>query len=145
MTAPQTDSWAETRAYVLDHIPEFAHDSTDDVLMLRLDDEDWVLEVTSDGLLRCQAGYDLDEMKSILSDGTAEDLGNDELAKQVKFYLQQTTARHRPWLLQHGYVERVEMTGSYVVVSFEQPVNLRNPEDLVDRIRALRARFRPAS
>ncbi|RMH37562.1 MAG: hypothetical protein D6690_01945 [Nitrospirae bacterium] len=137
-----TDVWHNTRAYLLSQIPELARDSSDHDLLLRLDDEDWILELGPDGILRCQAGYELEDMRSILSDGTAEDLGNDELAKQVKFYLQQATAKYRPWLLQHGCEERVEMTGDYVAVSFEKPVELNDPKKLLDLIRSYQARFR---
>ena len=72
-------------------------------LSFDVDDEDWLLEVTPQGLLVCQSGYDLDDMKSVLSDGTAEDLGSDELAKQAKFYLQQTVSKHRARLIRDGF------------------------------------------
>lgn len=71
---------------MLKDVPGWFESEDTEPLTLSLADEDWLLEITPDGRLICVAGYDLDDMKSLLSDGTAEDLGSDELAKQVKFF-----------------------------------------------------------
>ena len=76
--------WGAARSALLTEIPGWFESSDIEPLTLSLPDEDWLLEVTPDGRLVCVAGYDLDDMKSLLSDGTAEDLGSDELAKQAK-------------------------------------------------------------
>lgn len=106
-----------------------------------LADEEWLLELTSDGLLALQSGYDLEDMKSILSDGTAEDLGSDELAKQAKFYLQQTVSKYRKRLKEEGFQERTEMTDEYVAVLYERTVDLDRLDELEQQIRRYQGFF----
>ena len=110
-------------------------------LTLELDDEDWQLEITPAGLLVCQAGYALEDMQSLLSDGTAEDLGSDELAKQAKFYIQQVVAKYRDRLISDGFSERVEMNDEYVAVFFERPVDFDNLLELEHLIARYRQQF----
>ena len=117
--------WDAARNYLLAEFNGWLDTSpTADALTLPLADEDWLLEVTNVGQLVCMAGYDLDDMKSLLSDGTPEDLGTDELAKQAKFYLQQTIAKHRNKLLAEGFKERIEMNDSFVAAHFERTIDL---------------------
>lgn len=110
-------------------------------LTLELDDQDWQLEITPAGLLVCQAGYALEDMQSLLSDGTAEDLGSDELAKQAKFYIQQVVAKYRDRLITDGFNERVEMNDEYVAVFFERPVDFDNLPELEQLIARYRRQF----
>ncbi len=110
----------------------------DGALTLELEDQDWQLEITPAGLLVCQAGYALEDMQSLLSDGTAEDLGSDELAKQAKFYIQQVVSKYRDRLIRDGFSERIEMNEDYVAVFFERPVDfhdLSNLDELITRYR----------
>ena len=110
-------------------------------LTLELDDEDWQLEITPAGLLVCQAGYALEDMQSLLSDGTAEDLGSDELAKQAKFYIQQVVAKYRTRLIKDGFNERVEMNDEYVAVFFERPIDFNDLPELERLIAQYRRQF----
>ena len=134
-------AWEAARRFLLDNEPSFCQDEPSDPLTLQLEDEDWTLEITPQGTLICQAGYALDDMKSMLSDGTAEDLGSDELAKQAKFYLQQTIAKHRNRLKQERFSERIEMNDEYVAAFFEKPVDLLNLPDLAATIHRYRLQF----
>ncbi len=134
--------WASTRLALLQDISEWFDSLETEPLTLSLPDEDWLLEITPDGRLVCVAGYDLDDMKSILSDGTAEDLGNDELAKQVKFFLQQTTAKYRGKLLAEGFAERMEMNDDFVAAHFEQPIDLTALPELRQKIHICQSWFR---
>ena len=110
-------------------------------LTLELDDEDWQLEITPAGVLVCQAGYALEDMQSLLSDGTAEDLGSDELAKQAKFYIQQVVSKYRDRLIDDGFNERIEMNDEYVAVFFERPVDFDNPSELEQLIARYQRQF----
>ena len=134
-------TWKHVQTYLTDKIPAFIQSDSTGTLTLQLDDEDWSLEVTPQGVLVCQAGYDLDDMKSILSDGTAEDLGSDELAKQAKFYLQQTVSKHRNRLKQEGFVERIEMNDEFVAVMFEKTVDLHQLPELEQTVQRYRKQF----
>ncbi|MGB0911369.1 MAG: hypothetical protein ACPGYT_13485 [Nitrospirales bacterium] len=143
MIEPNTTvpSWEQARAYLQTHISGWFSSSPDEALTLQLDDDDWLLEITPTGLLVCQAGYMLEDMESILSDGTAEDLGSDELAKQAKFYLQQTVSKHRKRLLQDGFSERMEMNDEYVAMLFERPVEFHDLSALASSIQQARSKF----
>lgn len=113
-------------------------------LTLELDDDDWQLEITPAGLLVCQAGYALEDMESLLSDGTAEDLGSDELAKQAKFYIQQVVSKYRDRLIKDGFTERVEMNDEYVAVFFERPIDFDDLSELEQLITQYRRQFTAA-
>lgn len=127
--------WPEARIYLVDEIHGWMDIDSMEALTLPLPDEDWLLEITADGKLVCMAGYDLEDMKSMLSDGTPEDLGTDELAKQAKFYLQQTVSKYRSKLMRLGFTERIEMNESHVAAYYERPVDFGNLADLHQQIK----------
>jgi predicted transcriptional regulator len=127
--------WPQARAYLVNEIPGWLDAEVTEALTLPLPNEDWLLEITPDGKLVCMAGYDMEDMKSMLSDGTPEDLGTDELAKQAKFYLQQTVSKHRPKLMSQGFIERIEMNESYVAAHYERPVDFEKLPDLQQQIK----------
>ena len=135
--------WQSARSALLREVSGWFDSLDTEALTLSLPDEDWLLEITPDGRLVCMAGYDLDDMKSILSDGTAEDLGGDELAKQVKFFLQQTTSKYRKKLVAEGFSERIEMTEDFVAANFEQAVDLEAPSEICQKIETYQSWFRP--
>lgn len=135
--------WQAARSSLLTDIPGWFESQETEPLTLSLPDEDWLLEITPDGRLVCVAGYDLDDMKSMLSDGTAEDLGGDELAKQVKFFLQQTTSKYRRRLVAEGFTERIEMTEDFVAANFEQAIDLGALPEVRQKIQACQSWFRP--
>ncbi|MDH5587726.1 MAG: hypothetical protein OEZ05_13975, partial [Nitrospirota bacterium] len=58
--------WPSARAALLKDIPGWFESEETEPLTLSLPDEDWLLEITPDGRLICVAGYDLDDMKSML-------------------------------------------------------------------------------
>lgn len=142
-TPPISPHWHEARTSLLTDIPGWFESQETEPLTLSLPDDDWLLEITPGGLLVCVAGYDLDDMKSILSDGTPEDLGTDELAKQVKFFLQQTTSKYRRKLLSEGFTERIEMTDDFVAAYFEQAIDLEASTDVRQKIQVCQSWFRP--
>jgi hypothetical protein len=142
-TSSISPHWAAARLLLLSDIPGWFESEETEPLTLSLPDEDWLLEITPDGRLVCVAGYDLDDMKSMLSDGTAEDLGGDELAKQVKFFLQQTTSKYRRKLIAEGFAERIEMTEDFVAAYFEQAIDLSKPAELRQKIHTCQSWFRP--
>jgi hypothetical protein len=134
--------WQIAQNHLKKSVPGFVQYEPGGALTLELDDEDWQLEVTPQGKLICQAGYALDDMQSLLSDGTAEDLGSDELAKQAKFYIQQVVARYRDRLKQDGFTERTEMNDEYVAVFFERHIDLKNLSKLDQLIVQYQKQFR---
>ncbi|GJL50069.1 hypothetical protein [Candidatus Nitrospira salsa] len=137
----EVSSWPQVRSYLLKHIPGWSYDQPDEPLTLQLDDDDWLLEVTPEGVLIIQAGYTLEDMQSILSDGTAEDLGSDELAKQAKFYLQQMVSKHRKRLTSEGFTERTEMNDEYVAMMFERSIDFNDLPAMTASIQLYRSKF----
>ena len=135
--------WHTARSSLLTEISGWFESDETEPLTLSLPNEDWLLEITPDGRLVCVAGYDLDDMKSMLSDGTPEDLGSDELAKQVKFFLQQTTSKYRRKLVAEGFTERIEMNDDFVAAHFEQAIDLEALSDVCQRIHTCQSWFRP--
>ncbi len=135
--------WHEARSSLLTEIAGWFESKETEPLTLSLPDEDWLLEITPDGRFVCVAGYDLDDMKSMLSDGTPEDLGTDELAKQVKFFLQQTTSKYRRKLLAEGFTERMEMNDDFVAANFEQIIDLGDLAVVLHKIQTCQTWFRP--
>ena len=134
--------------HVQDHLKQadssFIQYEPGGALTLELDDQDWQLEITPAGLLVCQAGYALEDMQSLLSDGTAEDLGSDELAKQAKFYIQQVVSKYRERLVKDGFNERVAMNDEYVAIFFERPVDFDDLPELERLIAQYRRQFSAA-
>ena len=134
--------WKNVQSHLKKTVVGFVQYEHDGALTLELDDEDWQLEVTPQGQLICQVGYALEDIQSLLSDGTAEDLGSDELAKQAKFYIQQVVSKYRDCLKQDGFAERVEMNDDYVAVFFERKIDLKNLSKLDQLIVEYQKKFR---
>jgi hypothetical protein len=133
--------WERTRAHLQRQEPAFFELEPGGALALSLSDDGWLLEVTPDGRLICQYGMDMDDIKTLLSTGTPEDLGTDELAKQAKWYIQPTAAKYRQTLAGAGFKENVEMTEEYVAVLFQRAVDLENPDEVTKSVRWCRLQF----
>jgi hypothetical protein len=134
-------AWGEARERLRRSEPGFYELEPGGALALTLDDEGWMLEITPDGRLVCQAGMDIGDIQSLLSDGTPEDLGTDELAKQAKYYLQPMVARFRKPLREAGFEEQTEMTEQHVAIMFQRPVDFRQYDELARAIRWCKQQF----
>lgn len=133
--------WPRLRSHLTASIHGWLDPHDQETLTLPMADEDWLLEISREGKLVCMAGYDLEDMRSMLCDGTTEDLGSDELAKQAKFYLQQTISKYRTRLLSQGFTERIEMNDSFVAAHFERPIDLSTLKEVEDHIHTCRSWF----
>lgn len=83
----------------------------------------------------CQYGVAMDEVMALMSDGTPEDLGTDEVAKQAKYFLQPAVSKFRPLLVQSGFDEETEINDEFVAVTFARAVDIRNSAKVEDLIR----------
>lgn len=137
-----TPSWENTSSRLRQSEPEFYELEPGGALALPLGTEGWLLEITPDGRMLCQVGMDMEDIKSLLSDGTPEDLGTDELAKQAKYYLQPAASKVRKTLLGAGFEENTEMTDAYVAVTFHRPVDFQKPDDVTKAVRWCRQQFK---
>src|SRR6266568_5725967 len=110
-------------------------------LLMDLGSDGWLLELTPDGRLLCQMGMDIEDIMSLMSEGTPEDLGTDEVAKQAKYYLQPAVAKFRPALHGAGFEETTEMTEDYVATTFQRTVDFRRPEKIEEAVQWCRKQF----
>src|SRR5262249_18695314 len=99
-------------------------------LALELSDDGWLLEIRPGGQLLCQYGVSMDDVKSLMSDGTPKDLGTHENPKQAKYFIHPAVAKFRPLLLQSGFVEELDMNEDYVAVTFQRAVDFQNLESV---------------
>ena len=135
MSHAAASSWAQLRASLTASFPQLYELESGGALALDLGPDGWLLELTSDGRLLCQYGVAMDDVMSLMSDGTPEDLGTDEVAKQAKYFIQPAVSKYRPLLLQSGFAERTEMNEDYVAVAFERPVDFANVPALCELMR----------
>jgi hypothetical protein len=142
-TPPPAPAWSEARARLRQSEPAFDELEPGGALALALNDDGWILEITPDGRLICQAGMDIEDIQSLLSDGTPEDLGTDELAKQAKYYLQPMVAKFRKPLRDAGFEEQAEMTEQYVAITFQHAVDFLKVDDVLKSIRWCKQQFAP--
>jgi hypothetical protein len=134
-------AWAGLRAQLRRSQPAFYELEAEGALMMDLGGDGWLLEITPDGRLLCQMGMALDDVKSLMSEGTPEDLGTDEVAKQAKYYLQPAVAKFRPALRGAGFEETSEMTEEYVATTFQKAVDFRKPDEIEQAVRWCRQQF----
>jgi hypothetical protein len=135
MSDEVSPAWTSLRASLAPAFPQLQEFEAGGALTMDLGSDGWVLELTTDGQLLCQYGMALDDVMALLSDGTPEDLGTDEIAKQAKYYIQPAVAKYRAILLKSGFSEQTEITDDYVAARFERNVDLTNPTALQDLMR----------
>ena len=128
-------SWTTLKASLAHVFPRLVELEPGGAMAMDLGHDGWLLELTPDGKLLCQYGMALDDVMTLLSDGTPEDLGTDEIAKQAKYYIQPAVAKYRAILLQSGFSEQTEMNDDYVAARFERSIDLTNPIAVQDLMR----------
>jgi hypothetical protein len=132
MSEPKSPHWKDARATLSKAFPQLYELEPDGPLALDLGADGWLLEIKPEGKLLCQYGIAMDDVMSLMSEGTPEDLGTDEVAKQAKFFIQPAVSKFRPLLLQSGFSEQTEMNEDYVAVTFEREVDMANLTKLQD-------------
>jgi hypothetical protein len=135
MSDETSPAWTSLRAILAPTFPDLQELEAGGPLAMELGSDGWLMELTPEGKLLCQYGMALEEVMVLLSDGTPEDLGTDEIAKQAKYYIQPAVSKYRPILLKSGFSEDTEMNDDYVAARFERTVDLTNPTAVQDLIR----------
>lgn len=128
-------AWEAARAKLRADVPAFYELEPGGALVLDLGDDGWVLELRSDGQLLCQHGIAMDDVKSLMCDGTTEDLGTDEVAKQAKYFLGPAVSKKRPALLKAGFAEQTDMNDEYVAITFLKAVEFDRYDDVLSAVR----------
>lgn len=144
MTQPAgaSSAWEQVRSRLCAQEPALYELEPGGALALELNPEGWMLELTPSGDLICQTGMDIDDLKALLSEGTCEDLGTDEIAKQAKALMNRTVSTYRPLLMREGFEERTDMNEQYVAVLFSKPVDFNDVDQVARRIQWCRQQFR---
>lgn len=127
--------WTEVRRSLSQAFPQFYELEPGGPLALDLGNDGWLLEIKPEGKLLCQYGVAMDDVMSLMSEGTPEDLGTDEVAKQAKYFIQPAVSKYRQLLLQSGFSEETDMNEEYVAVAFERTVDFGNLSKVMDLIR----------
>ncbi len=137
--------WEDIRSRLVAAVPQFYELDPGGPLALDLTDDGWVLEVRPDGELLCQHGIAMEDVKSLMCDGTTEDLGSDEVAKQAKYFLGPAVSKKRPALLKAGFEEETEMNDEYVAITFRKRLDFQRADDVAAAVRWCQAQFRSVS
>ena len=135
MSDEPSRAWAALKASLAATYPQLLELEAGGPLAMDLGSDGWLLELTPDGQLLCQYGMAIDDVMTLLSDGTPEDLGTDEIAKQAKYYIQPAVSKYRAILLKSGFSEQSEITDEYVAARFERSVDVTNPAAVQDLMR----------
>lgn len=135
MSETPSVSWASIRATLKGAFPAFYELEAGGSLLLDLGGDGWLLEVKPDGGIVCQYGVAMDDVMSLMSEGTPEDLGTDEVAKQAKYFIQPAVAKFRPLLARSGFAEATEMDKDHVAVTFTRSMDLAETAKVEDLIR----------
>ena len=135
MSDEPSPAWAALKASLAATYPQMMELEAGGPLAMDLGSDGWLLELTPDGQLLCQYGMAIDDVMTLLSDGTPEDLGTDEIAKQAKYYIQPAVSKYRAILLKSGFSEQSEITDEYVAARFERNVDVANPVAVQDLMR----------
>lgn len=135
MSEPASRLWAEARTALTKAFPQCYELEPGGALALDLGHDGWLLEIKPEGKVVCQYGVAMDDVMSLMSEGTPEDLGTDEVAKQAKYFIQPAVSKFRTLLLQSGFAEESEMNEEYVAVTFERMVDFQNLSKVQDLIR----------
>ncbi len=135
-------AWGEARERLRQTVPAFYELEPGGALALQLGGGEWILEVTPDGRLICQTGMEIEDIQRLLSEGTPEDLGTDELAKQAKYYLQPIASKFRQPLVEAGFEEQTEMNDQFVAVTFHRMLDFRKFDEVAEAIRWCRSQFK---
>jgi hypothetical protein len=135
MSDEPSPAWAALKASLAATYPQMMELEAGGPLAMDLGSDGWLLELTPEGQLLCQYGMAIDDVMTLLSDGTPEDLGTDEIAKQAKYYIQPAVSKYRAILLKSGFSEQSEITDEYVAARFERNVDVANPAAVQDLMR----------
>jgi hypothetical protein len=145
MNVTSLPRWNQVRSHIIAAVPQFYELDSEGTIALDLTDDGWLLEIRPDGDLLCQHGVAMEDVKTLMCDGTTEDLGSDEIAKQAKFFLGPAVSKKRPLLLEAGFEEQTEMNDEYVAISFRKKFDFHRADEVVATVRWCQEQFRTAA
>ncbi len=135
MSEPTVPVWPQLRTALMRAFPQLYELEPGGALAMDLGSDGWLLEVKPEGTVLCQYGVAMDDVMALMSDGTPEDLGTDEVAKQAKYFIQPAVEKYRGLLLQSRFTEALEMNEEFVAATFAREVDISNPSKVQDLMR----------
>ena len=132
MSDPAVSAWSQLRTVLTQAFPQLYELEPGGALAMDLGSDGWLLEVKPEGIVLCQYGIAMDDVMALMSDGTPEDLGTDEVAKQAKYFIQPAVEKYRGLLLQSRFTESLEMNEEFVAATFAREVDMANPSKVQD-------------
>ena len=127
MAADLRDVWESVREEVIQAHPDFYEFEPGGAIAMELGQSGWMLELQPVARLLCQVGVDMEELRTLLSENTAEDLSPDELQRVAKDHLRPSVRRYKPKLLAAGFHEATEVEEEFMAITFERPIDFQDP------------------
>ena len=103
-------------------------------ILISVEKADCLIEVGGDNKISCQFGVDMEELRTLLSGGTTEDIASDELQRVARDHLRPSFQKYRPKLSEKGFEETVDATEEYYAISFVKSVDLSDPDAVVTQL-----------
>ena len=91
--------------------------------------EDCVLRMGDNGVLTCSFKVDLEEIRTLISGDTTEDLSEDELCRVAREELRPVVDRHRRSFRQAGFEEAIESDHDRYAIVFTKSLMGTTPEE----------------
>tara|TARA_B100000315_G_scaffold258803_1_gene312242 strand:+ start:715 stop:1077 length:363 start_codon:yes stop_codon:yes gene_type:complete len=98
--------WVMIRAEVRQSYKDFYELQPGGAIAMDLGASGWILEVQPDARLLCQVGVDMEELCTLLSGNTTEDLSLDELQRVAKDHLRPSVRRYKSKLVEGDFKKR---------------------------------------
>ena len=121
-TLDAVQSWLESRGLRVDR-------SGNGSLSFEAARDQCLVEVDCAGVVRCQFGVDLEELRDLIAGSATEDLGEDELVRAARYHLQTIAQPYAARLTAGGFAEEYEVTAEHAVIAYVHPVNLSQPDE----------------
>ena len=90
-----------------------------------------LVEVDPAGVVRCQFGIDLEELRDLIAGSATEDLGEDELVRAARYHLQTLAKPYAARLTAGDFAEEYEVTPAYAVIGYVHAVDLSQPDKVL--------------
>jgi len=117
-------SWLESRGVRVDR-------TGNGILSFEAARDQCLVEIEPAGVVRCQFGVDLEELRDLIAGSATEDLGEDELVRAARYHLQTIAKPYAARLTAGGFAEEYDVTAEHAVIGYVHPVDLSQPDKVL--------------
>ena len=125
-TMDLAQDWTSFRTEIMRVYPDFYELEPGGAIVMNLGTSGWMLELQPVARLLCQVGVDLEELRTLLSGNTAEDLSSDELQRVAKDHLRGAVQQHKATLVEAGFQEKTDVEEEFMAITFERPIDFHD-------------------